>query len=95
MDSRLKELINTLGEDWARLSEFFPDKTPFQIERRWVNKLNPCIKRKKWSEEEDHIVISLVRSIGPNWKEIAKHLEGRPPDLIKSHYHSKIKKVED
>jgi len=53
-------------------------KTGKQIRERFINKLDPKIKREEWTDEEDRKIIMLYSSIGRKWSEISKHLTGRP-----------------
>lgn len=91
-DEVLQRLVYQFKYDWEHISQYFPGKSPSQVSKRWVNKLDPNIKKTRWTIDEDDIVVNLVCKLGHNWKEISKHLEGRPPDAIKSRFYSNLKK---
>lgn len=70
-------------------------KTGKQIRERFINKLDPKIKREDWSDEEDRKIIELYAEIGSRWSEISKKLPGRPQNKIKNRFYSYIKKNYD
>lgn len=57
-DKKLMELVNKLGpQNWTRIAEFTPLRSGKQCRERWHNHLNPNINKKKWSLQEDKILI--------------------------------------
>jgi hypothetical protein len=91
-DNRLKSLAKSLKGDWAKIAKHFPSMTISSIQRRWSNKLDPNIKKARWSKDEDEIIIKLYADIGGNWKIISQHLEGRPPNAIKNRFYGALKR---
>lgn len=66
-----------------------------QIRERYINKLDPRIKREDWSEEEDKRILELYSKVGSKWSEISKSLPGRPENKIKNRFYSFIQKNYD
>ena len=52
-------MIKKIGKNWKLLSQMIGNKTGKQIRERFINKLDPKIKRQEWSEEEDRKIIEL------------------------------------
>ena len=70
--------MKKVGKNWKVLSELMGSKTGKQIRERFINKLDPKIKKEEWSDEEDRKIIELYCLIGRKWSEISKQLPGRP-----------------
>ncbi len=66
-----------------------------QIRERYINKLDPRIKREDWSEQEDKIILELYSKVGSKWSEISKNLDGRPENKVKNRFYSYIQKNYD
>ncbi|CAN1333878.1 Transcription factor MYB39 [Linum perenne] len=59
---------------------------------RWTNYLRPDIKRGKFTDDEESLVVSLHASLGNKWSKIAAHLPGRTDNEIKNYYNVHIAK---
>jgi hypothetical protein len=94
-DQLLRLVTQRYYPDWKRIGKYFPGKPKSVIRRRWDNNFDPERKQTMWTEEEDQTIKTLIAEKGQKWKEIAKSLPGRPPDMVKNRYYGHIKRFED
>ncbi|KAK8945300.1 Transcription factor MYB39 [Platanthera guangdongensis] len=59
---------------------------------RWTNYLRPDIKRGKFTEEEEALIIHLHSMLGNKWSLISTKLPGRTDNEIKNYWNTHLKK---
>jgi hypothetical protein len=66
-----------------------------QCRERWVNFLNPEIKKDPFSLEEDIYLLSKRLEIGNKWAEIIKQMPGRTENNVKNRFNMMFKNIKD
>ncbi|KAK9055393.1 hypothetical protein SSX86_026476 [Deinandra increscens subsp. villosa] len=59
---------------------------------RWVNYLNPGLKRGKLAPHEERLVLELHNKFGNRWSKIARKLPGRTDNEIKNYWRTHMRK---
>ncbi|XP_076958680.1 transcription factor MYB59-like [Bidens hawaiensis] len=59
---------------------------------RWVNYLNPGLKRGKLAPHEERLVLELHSKFGNRWSKIAQKLPGRTDNEIKNYWRTHMRK---
>ena len=92
-DNEILSLVGQYGKAWAKISGILKTRNGKQIRDRFINVLDPKIAKKKFSDEEDKLLMKLYMLHGAKWAMIAKKFKERTPDIIKNRFHSSIKKL--
>lgn len=91
-DDKIIEMVKIHGKSWSKISKILPSRNGKQIRDRFINILDPSIKKGKFSLEEDLKLLNLYKTFGTKWAMISKFFDNRTADMIKNRYHSSIKK---
>lgn len=91
-DLKIKKLVNEIGERWALINQYMPSRSGKQIRDRYLNYLSPRLKKERFSEEEDNLIMEIHSRYGPIWTEMAVYFKGRTGDLIKNRFYSYLKR---
>lgn len=85
-DETLRKLIREMGtKDWGKIATRMPgNRNPRQCRERWINYVNPLIKKKPWDQEEDNLLIEKYEEIGSKWKILKACFPHRSTNQIKN-----------
>mmetsp|Transcript_2922 Transcript_2922/g.4287 ORF Transcript_2922/g.4287 Transcript_2922/m.4287 type:complete len:419 (+) Transcript_2922:47-1303(+) len=85
--------ITLYGEGkWSKVAKDIPGRLGKQCRERWMNHLDPKIRKDPFTEEEDELIIELHAIYGTQWTKIRKDLPGRTDNAIKNRFYSHLKK---
>jgi len=91
-DKVLREKRKECGRKWAKIAAHLPGRKGKQCRERYVNHLDPELKKGEWNDNEEAILIALHENHGNRWATIAKQLSGRSDNDIKNHWYSTIQR---
>nr|QMX78321.1 PaGL1-like2 [Platanus x hispanica] len=93
-DKILMDYITVHGEGrWNRVAKMAGlNRCGKSCRLRWINYLNPNVKRGDFSEEEDDLIIRLHNLLGNRWSLIAGRLPGRTDNQVKNHWNTFLSK---
>ncbi|KAK8457650.1 hypothetical protein SEVIR_3G222700v4 [Setaria viridis] len=91
-DEKLRKAVGACnGKNWKKIAESFPDRTSVQCLHRWQKVLNPELIKGPWTQEEDDIIINMVKKYGPKkWSLIARSLDGRIGKQCRERWHNHL-----
>lgn len=93
-DGRLLAWVKAEGPTkWAQCAVYIQGRSGKQCRERWLNNLNPDLKKGGWTEEEDEAIFQLYQQYGSSWSKIAKSMPGRTENAIKNRFYSTLRKL--
>ena len=74
------------------MAKSLPGRIGKQCRERWHNHLDPKVSKRKWTVEEDSLIVKLHLVHGNRWCDIAKKVTGRTDNAIKNRFNSNLRK---
>ncbi|VAI68733.1 unnamed protein product [Triticum turgidum subsp. durum] len=93
-DKLLVEYIKEKGHgSWRRLPKLAGlNRCGKSCRLRWTNYLRPDIKRGRFTDDEEKLIIHLHSLLGNKWSSIATKLPGRTDNEIKNYWNTHLRK---
>ncbi|KAB2001532.1 hypothetical protein ES319_D11G001000v1 [Gossypium barbadense] len=93
-DSILMEYVRKHGKGkWNRIPKVTGLKRCGKSCRlRWINYLSPGVKRGRFSDQENDLIIRLHNLLGNRWSLIAGRVPGRTDNQVKNHWNTHLSK---
>jgi len=85
-DDRILAFGATGSDKWSDLH--LPGRLTEHIKDRWINVLDPTLKKGVWSEAEMKILRDSQKELGNKWCEIAKRIPGRNEASVKNRWYN-------
>ncbi|KAG2339853.1 hypothetical protein BDR05DRAFT_938425 [Suillus weaverae] len=94
-DERLLKAVATFGHDnWSVVAcQVSEDATPSQCQNRYQRTLDPALKHKAWSNEEDSRLRLAVQVYGTSWVNVASAIPGRHNDQCRDRWNDILNPV--
>ncbi len=84
-DLLLKKFVKESGtNDWFKATTIIEGRSTKQIRERWMNVLDPTLKKAKWTVEEEKILFELFLKFGSKWAKLRKFFQGRTENQLKN-----------
>lgn len=77
------------------LPNLLKKRRPIMIKKRWLNVLDPFLKKGKWSKEEDELLLQKYSKYGPLWSKIASEVPRRTVDQCSKRFHEALDPEKD
>ena len=78
---------------WTECARRIEGRCGKQCRERWMNTLDPRVKRGNWEEEEQLQIFRQMKKNWSSWATISKHLPGRTENAIKNYFYSSVRRL--
>lgn len=90
-DAKLLKLVDEIGKKWAEIGKTIGGRTGKQVRERYLFAIGPGVKKEKWTQEEDSLLISLYQKYGSKWHQLAQYFPGRHETQLKNRFSTNLK----
>ena len=93
-DKLLMEWVRVHGPNkWTECSRRILGRCGKQCRERWMNTLDPHVKRGNWTEQEQVVIFEQMQVNWSSWAMISKELPGRTENAIKNYFYSSLRRL--
>ena len=90
-DKQLLKFHQIYGNSWSKIAKKMKNRTGKQIRERFLNNFEKSVKKGKFMEQEDKLIIKWHKVFGNSWSKIAEKIEGRTGEMVKNRFYSTLK----
>jgi len=87
-DDIITNAVDSGNTKWSDIAKHLPGRIGEQIKERWVNVLDPDVKKGVWTEAEMKILRDAQRELGNKWSDIARRIPGRSENSVKNRWYN-------
>lgn len=93
-DEALHRWVANFGaQRWTECAKVIQGRCGKQCRERWVNILNPNVKKGDWSNLEQKKIFDCLARHSTAWSTIALELPGRTENSIKNYFYSSLRRI--
>lgn len=90
-DALIKELVEVQKtRPWSKVAEYLPGRTGPQCRDRYNSALYQRSETRRWTQEEDDLLVQKYKEYGPRWVFISKFFKGRNGNSIKNSWYKSL-----
>ena len=78
---------------WTECSKLIYGRCGKQCRERWINILNPKVKKGNWSDAEQNVIFEQLRAFKTSWSSMTNVLDGRTENAIKNYFYSSLRRL--
>mmetsp|Transcript_9270 Transcript_9270/g.10731 ORF Transcript_9270/g.10731 Transcript_9270/m.10731 type:complete len:524 (+) Transcript_9270:224-1795(+) len=96
----VKEQLKSLGKDankkiiWSKITKEFNGRSCKQCRERWINHLDPNVRKGEWTPEEDQKLLLLAEKDPNKWAKIGRQLPGRTENMVKVRWNALNRQIQ-
>jgi hypothetical protein len=92
-DAHLRSFVATNeSPKWEDIAARLQGRTARQCRDRYTNYLAESLVTNPWTPEEDALLSSKVRELGPRWSRVSPFFPGRSNSNVKNRWHKHVSK---
>eukprot|EP00511_Aplanochytrium_stocchinoi_P007952 CAMPEP_0204846554 /NCGR_PEP_ID=MMETSP1347-20130617/2075_1 /ASSEMBLY_ACC=CAM_ASM_000690 /TAXON_ID=215587 /ORGANISM="Aplanochytrium stocchinoi, Strain GSBS06" /LENGTH=468 /DNA_ID=CAMNT_0051987165 /DNA_START=63 /DNA_END=1469 /DNA_ORIENTATION=+ len=98
-DNKLLRLVNeqlngdpSKNINWSIVTQNYQERSSKQCRERWINYLDPRLKKSEWTRDEDEILLRLSAQFPKKWARMAREIPGRTENMVKVRWKSLVRK---
>lgn len=73
---------------WSDIAKRLPGRLGEQVKSRWVNHLDPEIRKGVWTKTEMDLLTEAQKELGNKWADIARRIPGRSESSVKNRWYN-------